>query len=70
MIPPTFIEAKSFSNGLAAVSDGKYWGFINEDGDLVIDYQFLDVDYFNAEGTCMVESGMDTWQLLSLYIEQ
>ena len=70
IISPSFVDAKSFSNGLAAVSNGKLWGFINTDGELVIDYTFLDADYFNSEGKCMVETGTDIWQLLSFYVEQ
>lgn len=55
-IVPEYDEAKSFSNGLAAVcKDGK-WGFINRANELVIDYQFAMADYFNAEGSCMVRT--------------
>lgn len=69
VIPPTYIEAKSFSNGLAAVSNGEHWGFINTDGVLVIDYIFYGADYFNSEGYCMVETGKEAnYQLISLYI--
>lgn len=68
IIAPTYAEAKSFSNGLAAVSNGEYWGFINADGTLVIDYLFFGADYFNSEYYCMVETGQGTsWQLISLY---
>lgn len=71
LIAPSYIEAKSFSNGLAAVSNGEYWGFINTDGTLVIDYTFYGADYFNSKNCCMVETGKNTtWQLISLYIEQ
>lgn len=69
IIPPVFANAKSFSNGLAAVFDGEYWGFINEEGKLVVDYVFLNADYFNSKGKCMVETGEDVWQLLSLCVE-
>lgn len=70
LIPPTYEEAKSFSNGLAAVSDGELWGFINKDGTLVIDYTFFGADYFNSEKCCMVETGKDTtWQMISLYVK-
>lgn len=68
VIAPSYAEAKSFSNGLAAVSNGEYWGFIDSAGTLVIDYTFFGADYFNSEGCCMVETGANTWQLLSLYI--
>lgn len=70
IIKPQYDKAKSFSNGLAAVYDGKHWGFINYDNNLVIDYTFMDVDYFNSKGNCMVESGKDNWQLIKLNVEQ
>lgn len=71
LIAPVYAGAKSFSNGLAAVSNGEYWGFINTDGELVIDYIFYGADYFNSSGCCMVETGKGTnWQLISLYINQ
>lgn len=68
VIKPIYNKAKSFSNGLAAVSNGEKWGFIDKEGELVIDYSFFDVDYFNEKGFCMVETGTNSWQLLSLYI--
>lgn len=56
VIEPQFQEARSFSGGLAAVSDGNQWGFINEKGTLAIDYQFQDAGYFSAEGACPVST--------------
>ncbi|MGN0141221.1 MAG: WG repeat-containing protein [Roseburia sp.] len=54
VIEPQYEAAKSFSNGLAAVCiDGK-WGFINRENELVIPCDYLDADYFNADGSCMV----------------
>lgn len=72
IIKPEYEDAKSFSNGLAAVcKDGK-WGFINYQNEVVIDYQFADAAYFNNGGSCMVrtdaanvEDGI-IWQLLIL----
>lgn len=85
LIAPQFKEAKSFSNGLAAVSNGEKWGFIDATGRVVIDYLFYGGDYFNSEGCCMVECGQETdgqesagqesadqesaWQLISLYVK-
>lgn len=69
LIAPQFQEAKSFSNGLAAVSNGEQWGFIDAEGRLVIDYLFYGGDYFNEEGCCMVETGQETpWQIISFYV--
>ena len=50
IIAPQYKDAKSFSNGLAAVSDGEKWGFIDSTGNLVIDYLFYGGDYFNTKG--------------------
>ena len=41
VIPPTFLDAKSFSEARACVkTDSGLWGFIDPDGKLVIDAQF------------------------------
>lgn len=70
IITPIYAEAKSFSNGLAAVYNGKCWGFIDLSGELVIDYMFSNVDYFNSEGCCLVQMGDDLlWRMISLYIK-
>ncbi len=59
VIKPEFDEAKSFSNGLAAVcKDGK-WGFIDPNGAVVIEYTYEAADYFNAEGKCWVSTYID-----------
>ena len=69
LIEPAYTNAKSFSNGLAAVSNGSLWGFIDVNGNLVIDYQFQDADYFTEAGCCMVLT--DTgWKMLSRYVTQ
>ncbi|MCD8086235.1 MAG: WG repeat-containing protein [Clostridiales bacterium] len=65
VIEPTYANAKSFSNGLAAVQGEIYWGFINTENILVIDYTFLDADYFDDDGICMVATASDTYQLLT-----
>lgn len=58
--------AKSFSNGIAAVSNGETWGFIDTAGVLVIDYRFIDADYFTSVGTCMVSAADSQYNLLKL----
>lgn len=64
VIAPTYAGAKSFSNGLAAVFNGSKWGFINKDGQLVIDYIFTNADYFTEEGSCMIQTDENMWQLI------
>jgi tetratricopeptide (TPR) repeat protein len=52
---PEYAEAKSFSNGLAAVkNEAGLWGFVNGDFETVIPHGYLDADYFNAGRTCFV----------------
>lgn len=66
VIKPAYKKAKSFSNGLAAVYNGKKWGFINTNGDLVIDYNFMEADYFTSAGTCMVDTYGGSYHLIEL----
>jgi hypothetical protein len=68
VIEPVYIEARSFSNGLAAVKDGNgLWGFINDEGRIAIPAQYEDVGYFTDNGACFVKTG-DGWQELRLII--
>jgi len=55
-ISAQFEEARSFSNGLAAVRCGEKWGYIDQTGTLVIDAQFLDAGYFSDKGVAFVSS--------------
>jgi hypothetical protein len=41
---------------MAAVFNGELWGFIDFEGNLVMDYTYMEVDYFNEKGYCMVLS--------------
>ena len=59
-------DARSFSNGLAAVCiDGK-WGFVDMNENIAIEPVFFDAKDFNDLGSCFVKTG-DKWQLLKLY---
>jgi hypothetical protein len=68
-IQAEYDDARSFSNGLAAVCKGGKWGFINTRNYLAIEYQFLAADDFNSSGYCLVlvenEDGQ-AWQFLKL----
>ena len=68
VIEPQFEKAKSFANGLAGVCVNDKWGFIDETGAIVVEPIFLDVDYFNEKGKCMVETGTGNWQMLSMNV--
>lgn len=54
VISPQYDEAKSFSSNVAAVRIGDTWGYINRNGKLVIDCQFVDAGYFTSEGISFV----------------
>lgn len=54
IIEPQFDEAKSFCSNVAAVRSGDTWGYINKNGKLIIDYQFVDAGYFTSDGVCFV----------------
>lgn len=66
VISPSYDEAKSFSNGLAAVRTGELWGFINTQGEMVIPCQFLAADYFTKSGKCMVSVVEGMYNLIEL----
>ncbi len=68
IIEPQYKTARSFSNGLAAVSDGEKWGFIAPDGEQIYDYQFGDVSYFNKRKNCFVKTDGGKWQLLIRFV--
>ena len=44
----SFEEARDFSDGLAAVRNKAFWGYINKDGKVVINFQFDDADMFSC----------------------
>jgi len=54
-IAPSFQEAKSFQNGLAAVSQDGLWGYIDTQGQWAIKPRFAEATGFNAEGTALAE---------------
>lgn len=45
-IPPKFREAQGFSGGYACVCEKKFWGVIDTNGLLVIDFQYKDMRSF------------------------
>lgn len=70
VITPSYEEAKSYSNNLAAISNGEMWGFINQSGELVIDYQFHYADYFTDKGLCAVSTAGHDYVFIQLkYID-
>lgn len=66
LIEPAYEEAKSFSNGLAAVKKNGLWGFVNEAGEMVIEPQFAHAGYFSKDGVCYVGDSEDTFYMISL----
>lgn len=61
-----FNSAKSFSNGLAFVSTEEGGAFVNTDGLVVITGDFIDGEYFNDKGMCLVK-GEAFWQPIQRY---
>ena len=62
-----FDNARSFSNGLAAVQKNGKWGYINGQGELAIDYTFVDAQDFNVKGCTFIKTSSSGWQFLKLY---
>ncbi|MEN5158887.1 WG repeat-containing protein [Achromobacter spanius] len=54
-IAPAYSDARSFQNGLAAVSQADRWGYIDSRGRWAIPPRFSDATGFNAEGTALAE---------------
>ncbi|MBD9420770.1 WG repeat-containing protein [Achromobacter sp. ACM04] len=54
-IAPSFQEAKSFQNGLAAVNQDGLWGYIDTQGQWAIKPRFSEATGFNAEGSALAE---------------
>ena len=70
VVEPKYNEAKSFSNGYAAVcNENGLWGFINDEYNVVIDYAYIDAFYFNKNDTCLVSTTENTVQLLHFMFE-
>lgn len=61
-----FEDARSFVNGFAAVCKDGMWGFIDMEGNVVLDCQFAGAKDFNSSG-CVFVKNEENWQLLRLY---
>ena len=57
VIPPVYFTVKIFSQGLASVDSNNSWGYINEKGEKIIDYQYLKAEPFAGDlaVVCMLE---------------
>jgi len=69
-IKPQFLNAKSFSNGFAAVSDGQTWDFIDESGKVVMDLGLTNAGFFNSQGYCFVRFADGFWTSIRMYFWQ
>lgn len=65
LMEPIFENAKSYSNGFAAVMQDGKWGFIDEQGNIAIEFTFDDAAYFNDQGYCFVKKG-EAWHTIHL----
>lgn len=61
-----FDDARSFVNGFAAVCGDGLWGYIDQEGNEVIAYQFMDAKDFSPKGCAFVKTE-NAWILLRLY---
>lgn len=55
IIEPKYKEAKSYSNGFAAVKQDEYWVLMNKDQVVIADDEILEIGYVTKGGTCMVK---------------
>ena len=69
MLEPKYEDARSFSNGLAAVKVNGLWGYIDTEGNMVIEPQFFDARDFTASGSYFAKTQYD-WTLYRLYSAQ
>lgn len=69
IIEPQYEDARSFSNGLAAVYNGDMWGFVNQDNYAPFEFRFLEVSYFNKQRNCMVQLEEGKWSLFILQVK-
>lgn len=66
LIDPQYDDARSFSNGFAAVCQGEEWGYINENGDIAIEIQYEGGMDFNSSGCAFIKQNNE-WVILKLY---
>lgn len=64
-IEPAYENARSFSNGFAAVCQDGKWGLINEKGQIILDYTYNEIGYMSDKGTCYVSEQEDYYEALS-----
>lgn len=62
-----FQGAKSFSAGAAPAQQGGQWGYIDGQGNWIIQPQFTDAGAFSSAGDAFVQTGEDHWELLLLF---
>jgi hypothetical protein len=62
IISPVFEDARPFFNGLAAAKSEGLWGYIDQNGNTVIDFLYNDVRDFNDTAAFVYEGNMKTYQ--------
>lgn len=63
VIPPTFEEVGSFSEGLAPVRVGELWGYIGKNGQIAIEPQYLKVRPFSEGRAAVVTRKVNRYTL-------
>jgi hypothetical protein len=56
IIEPVYDKVRGFKNGLAPVCKAKKWGYINEEGEVVIPLKFRDAELFSNDGLAPIKS--------------
>ena len=59
-------DAKSFQNGFAAVSSNGRWGYIDVEGNLIVQPVFLEASSISEKGTAAVQKadGDKEWRVI------
>lgn len=70
VIEPQYENARSFSNGLAAVCQEGKWGFINADNTPVTGFEYFDAQYINSKGTSVVKTSDEAYAILQFYFPE
>ncbi|MGQ7375758.1 WG repeat-containing protein [Streptococcus suis] len=55
IFPPLYSEISEYSNGLIAVRKDKLWGYLDEEGQVAIPFQFTEAKKFSAKGAAPVK---------------
>lgn len=67
VIEPKYENARSFSNGNAAIMENGKWGFINKKQSQIVECRFDDAKDFSQKKSCFVKEN-EQWNLIVFYM--